>query len=377
MTIISAAGIVIAAAALFIVLSGFAGLKNFSLDFSSYVDPDLKISALEGKSFVIDSTLLTKLESNPEILGFSSIVEEKAILNVDEKRKIVTLKGVDQDFNKVTDVESKMLGGIWLEPGNNHIVTGRGITNSMSFGILNYTQPITIMVPKPGKGQITSIKGAFRSVTVSNTGVFNINEDIDNSIIYTNIETARYLLDFTQDQVTDIEFKIDAPENEESVREFLLETFDNKIEVRNKAQLNADLYKMLNTENIAVYLIFTLVIIIALFNVIGALIMMILDKKESLNTLFNLGTTTKQIRRIFFLQGSLMTVLGGVLGAILGLIIVFLQQQFNLVMITPYLPYPVAISFMNLMIVIITIVVLGVLASKLASARITPTLVKN
>jgi lipoprotein-releasing system permease protein len=134
---------------------------------------------------------------------------------------------------------------------------------------------------------------------------------------------------------------------------------------------------MLNTENVAVYLIFTLVIIIALFNVIGALIMMILDKKESLHTLFNLGATTKEIRRIFFLQGSLMTVLGGVIGLVFGFVIVFVQQQFSLVMIIPSEPYPVVINALNFCIVLATITTFGLLASKLASQRITKDLVKS
>jgi lipoprotein-releasing system permease protein len=147
------------------------------------------------------------------------------------------------------------------------------------------------------------------------------------------------------------------------------------VEIKNRAQLNGALYKMLNTENIVVYLIFTLVIIIALFNVIGALIMMILDKKESLYTLFNLGTTTDDIKRIFFLQGTLMTVLGGVIGLTIGFIVVFLQQQFDLVMITPSLPYPVTIKAINFAIVLLTIGSLGIVASKIASNRINKTLV--
>jgi len=133
---------------------------------------------------------------------------------------------------------------------------------------------------------------------------------------------------------------------------------------------------MLNTENLAVYLIFTLVLIIALFNVIGSIIMMILDKKKTLNTLFNLGATLKDIKRIFFFQGSLMTLVGGLIGIFLGFIIILLQKSFALVMITSSLPYPVTIKFENFLVVFLTISVLGVLASKIASVRITKSLVE-
>jgi lipoprotein-releasing system permease protein len=145
--------------------------------------------------------------------------------------------------------------------------------------------------------------------------------------------------------------------------------------LKTREQLNDALYKMLNTENLAVYLIFTLVLIIALFNVIGSIIMMILDKKKNLNTLYNVGATVKDIRKVFFFQGSLMTILGGSIGLVLGYLIVALQQQFSLVMITANFPYPVMIDVKNIFIVFITITLLGVLASKLASSRITKKLI--
>jgi lipoprotein-releasing system permease protein len=159
------------------------------------------------------------------------------------------------------------------------------------------------------------------------------------------------------------------------VRQQLYDIFGDNIIIKTRAQLNDALYKMLNTENLAVYLIFTLVLIIALFNVIGSIIMMILDKKKNLNTLFNLGVTLKDIRRIFFLQGSLMTVLGGGLGLLLGYVIILLQDRFALIMITPSLPYPVTIKPINFIIVFATISVLGILASKIASSRISKQLI--
>ena len=134
---------------------------------------------------------------------------------------------------------------------------------------------------------------------------------------------------------------------------------------------------MLTTENLAVYLIFTLVLIIAFFNVIGSLIMMMLDKKRSLNTLYNIGVTVRDIRRIFFFQGSLMSVVGGFIGLIVSLIIIFLQKTFSLVMITPSLPYPVTVKPENLLLVFVTISVLGIIASKIASVRISKSLVEG
>jgi len=377
MTIIAASGTIIASAALFIVLSGFAGLKNFSIEFSSLVDPDLKVFPSEGKSFLITNQDSIAIQSIQGIHSYSKTIEERVILEFDTKSQIVTMKGVDENFTKVTSIDSMVYYGNWLERNTDQIVSGGGISNKLSYGVLDLTRHQKIYVPKPGKGQITSVKGAFNSIKAYNIGIFHINEDLNNEYIFANIETARYLLNYAENQVSSIEFKLDPEADETLVIQELQTALGSKVSIKNRAQLNDALYKMLNTENVAVYLIFTLVIIIALFNVIGALIMMILDKKESINTLFNLGTTTKDIRRVFFLQGSLMTTLAGIIGLVLGFIIVFLQKQFALIMLTPSLPYPVELKAINFIIVLVTIFVLGILASKLASQRISKKLVKG
>ncbi|WP_321252872.1 ABC transporter permease [Psychroserpens sp.] len=377
MTIIAAAGTIIASAALFIVLSGFAGLKDFSLEFSSFVDPDLKVVPLEGKSFVFSEDQAQNILNFKGIDGFSKTIEERVIIEFDDKHQIVTLKGVDENYNKITAIDTMIYYGNWLEPGTNQIVSGGGISNKLSYGVLDLTRHQKIYVPKPGKGQITSVKGAFNSVKTYNIGIFDINEELNNEIIFSDIETARYLLNYNTDQISSIELKLNPDADQELIRTQVESLLNNDVFVKDRTQLNDALYKMLNTENIAVYLIFTLVIIIALFNVVGAIIMMILDKKSSINTLYNLGATTKDIRRVFFLQGSLMTILAGTIGLILGFIIVFLQDRFDLVMLTPSLAYPVEIKIINFILVILTILILGVLASKLASQRISKQLVQG
>lgn len=381
MTNIAASGIVIASASLFIVLSGFAGLKDFSLEFSSYVDPDLKIVSAEGKSFFLsedENALISKIEG---VTSLSKIIEEKVVLDFDEKKKLATIKGVDDNYNNVTNIDSMIIQGNWLVKGNwlaeglSQVVSGGGIAYDLSFGVLDYAKNLTIYVPKPGKGQVSSLKSIFNSVQAKNIGVFDINEEMNNEYVYANIETVRYLLNYKPEQITSLELKLNETADEDYVKEKIYNILGSRVEVKNREQLNSALYKMLNTENLVVYLIFTLVIIIALFNVVGALIMMILDKKESLRTLFNLGSTTKEIKRIFFLQGSLMTFLGGIIGLTIGFLLVVLQQQFNLVMITPSLPYPVTIKIVNFVIVILTIGLLGLIASRIASRRIKKTLV--
>ena len=374
-TIIAAIGVIIGAASLFIVLSGSAGLKDFSLQFSTHIDPDLKAEITQGKSISITQDQENKIKNLDGIVSYSKIIEERVILSYDNKKMLATLKGVDSDFGKVNDISSIIAEGSWISDQGSQIVAGWGITNNLSIGVMDYAKSVTILVPRPGKGQISSVASAFNTVYTNNVGVFQINEDLDNSMVYTNIETAKNLLDYENDQISSIEFKLATGADEAQVRVDLQSILGDSFTIKNRMQLNDALYKMLNTENLAVYLIFTLVLIIALFNVVGSITMMILDKKKNLNTLFNLGVTIKDLRRIFFLQGSLMSVVGGIIGLVLGFLIILAQKLFSLYMITPSLAYPVSIKPINFVLVIVTISVLGILASKLASIRISKQLI--
>nr|WP_257022836.1 FtsX-like permease family protein [Winogradskyella forsetii] len=377
MTLIASGGVVIASAALFIVLSVFAGLKDFSLEFSSFVDPDLKLMPSEGKSFQWtenDKAAFLKIKG---IANYSEIIEERIIIKSENKNLLATLKGVDKNYLNVTNIDTMVTKGNWITPESNEVVSGWGISNNLSFGILDYLKPLSLYVPKVGKGQASSPKGYYNSVYVNNVGLFEINEELNNNYIFSDIELAKRLLGYNTEQLSALELKLTPDADEENIRTQLKAAYGNKFNIKNRAELNDALFKMLNTENLAIYLIFTLVIIIALFNVIGAIIMMILDKKKSLNTLFNLGTETKTIKSIFFLQGSLMTVVSGIIGVSIGLLVVFLQQTFELVMLTPDLAYPVRINFLNVLIVLATIFALGIVASKIASQRITHGLIQS
>ncbi|WP_445737290.1 ABC transporter permease [Mariniflexile sp.] len=376
-TIIAIVGVILGAASLFIVLSGFAGLKDFTLQFSSVVDPDLKAETTQGKSFILTEDEASKLNTLDDIAVYSKIVEERIIIASGDKNVLATIKGVDEQFQNVVTIDSVIDRGSWLEQKSRQIVVGWGISNTLSLGILDFTRPINIYVPKPGTGQITSTKNAFNSVQTISVGVFFINEKLNDTYVFSSIDLAQNLLNYQPNQISAIEFKLKEGRDETIAKQGIQSVLGDKVILKNRAQLNDALYKMLNTENLAVYLIFTLVLIIAFFNVIGSLIMMMLDKKRSLNTLYNIGITVKDIRRIFFYQGSLMSIVGGFIGLIVSLIIAFLQKTFALVMITPSLPYPMTVKFGNFLLVFFTISVLGIIASKIASVRISKSLVEG
>lgn len=368
-TIIAAIGVIIGSAALLIVLSGFAGLKSYSLQFSSYVDPDLKVLPIEGKSFELTPEIILKIDEIEGIASYSKIIEERAVLEFDNKRQIITLKGVDENYPQST-INSIISLGSWFTPESNQIVSGWGIASNLSFGVMDFGKVLKIYTPKPGKGQITSEKDAFNTITTTNIGIFEINEQLDNSVVYSNIEQVQELLNYSENTMSSLEFKLSDIDNIETVTEAIQIVLGPGFQIKTKEQLNDALHKMLNTENLAVYLIFTLVLIIALFNVVGSIIMMILDKKNDLKTLFNLGVTVKETQRIFLLHGSLMVVFSGFVGILLAILLIVVQQIFGFVMITATLPYPVALKFTDVILVFSTITILGFLAAKIASTRI-------
>jgi len=358
--------------ALFVVLSVFSGLRDFSLSFSNDFDADLKVIPHVGKSFFISSKQENQLKNLKDIASFSKVVEERVLFFFDGKEQVTYLKGVDANFTKTNILsQNNIFNGQWLKPNTYQVVIGYGISQKLSLGLFDFNNPFEVYVPRKGKAVIESEADAFNKTTLVPVGIYAISEDLDSKYVFCDLALAQQLLEFQSNQVSGIEIKLKPNVDETNIIQKLNAIFQNKAEIKNRAQQNATLYKMLNTENIAVYLIFTLVIIIALFNLIGALIMMVLDKKSNLKTLFNLGSEIKDLKKIFLLKGTLLSIIGGVIGLGLGIIVVIIQQQYKLIMITESLAYPVVFTFQNVLIVFGTIVLLGFIASLIASSRVT------
>jgi lipoprotein-releasing system permease protein len=368
---IASVGIIVGALALFVVLSVFSGLREFSLSFSNDFDPDLKVNPISGKSFILSPNQENQLKTMEGVASYSKVLEERVLFFFEGKEQVTYLKGVDANFTKTNVVDQNLITGKWLRPSSYQVVIGNGISEKLSLGLYDFNNPFEVYVPRKGKGVIESEAEAFNKTSLIPTGIYAVSEDLDSKYVFCDLTLAQQLLELRTNQVSGVEIKLEPGVDEAAVIEKLNTLFQNKLEIKNRAQQNATLYKMLNTENIAVYLIFTLVIIIALFNLIGALIMMVLDKKANLKTLYNLGSEIKDLKKIFLLQGSLLSLIGGIIGLLLGIIVVVVQQQFNLVMITETLAYPVVFSIENVIIVFLTIISLGFISSWIASSRVT------
>ena len=216
---------------------------------------------------------------------------------------------------------------------------------------------LQIYVPKPGKGYVMNPSSAFRKVGAQVTGVYRGTEEFENKFVFVDLPLAQELLGLKKDQISGIEIKLQPAINANDFRDQLQVQLGSDFKVQTKAQLNEMFYRVVNSENVLFYLLFTLIVVIALFNISGTIIMLIIDKKQNLKTLYNLGATLKEIRQIFALQGMLLTVIGLVVGLSLGTLVVLVQKHFGLVKITQTLAYPVEFRWVNLLIVGLTILV--------------------
>ncbi len=365
--------IVIGSGALFIVLSGFAGLKSFSLSFSNTFDPDLKAVPATGKIFQLTPNQSAQLAGIKDIIAFSKELEERVYLTHRQKGyPDAYIKGVDTQYNATTGIDSTLYMGNWYL-GAQQVVVGIGITNLLGLSVANYRSPLLILVPRPGSGPISqqTLKDSYNEMAVVLSGVYSIEENLDKKYVFAELPMVRELLDRDSTDISGINFKLRPDSDLSQIRQKIATILGDQVIIKSRQELNTTLYRMLNTENMATYLIFTLVLIIALFNVVGAIIMMILDKQQNSRTLFSLGATLKEIRRIYFVQGIMVTSLGGLLGVLLGSLLIWSQLSFGWLRITPSLAYPVEYKLLNVFIVLATIVVLGLIASRIASGRVT------
>lgn len=324
-----------------------------------------------GKTFDFSSERAEEFAGVEGIANFSKIIEERVFLDYKDKNDWALIKGVDENYRQVTNIDTAMVQGSWFANSEAQVVLGHGITRKLGVGVFDYQNILRLWVPKPGKGQVslTSPDAAFSRQAVVASGIYSVNEELDDKYVFTSLGLAQNLLNLEEEELSAIEIKMTPGSDQKGIIQGISDIFGDEVIIKDRAQLNETLYKMLNTENLAVYLIFTLVIIIALFNVVGSIIMVILDKRENIKTLYSLGATPAQIKRIFFSQGMLMTLFGGSIGLVGAIILIYLQLQFNLVMITPSLPYPVAITAENILILVFTIGILGFVASYIAAGR--------
>ena len=366
--------LIVGGASLMIVLAGFSGLRTFSMSFSNFFDPDLKIFPKTGKIFSLSPMQEAALKESGVVASYTKVLEERVFLNSRGKNYIAYIKGVDENYPKVNAVDSILVISPkeWLL-SEDYVVVGNIIAETLNLGLFTSTTPLQIIVPKAGKGSITSSSTPYREETVLLSDYYQVTEDLDSKYVFATLSLAQRLTGVQANEVSAVEIKLSKGVSVAEGKKRLQKVLGDGFVIKDRMALNEDLYKMFQTENLATYLIFTLVLIVALFNLVGAIIMMILDKRKNLYTLFALGMTERQIRAIFFLQGVIVSLLGAIFGVGLGVGIAWLQKTYPMLYINPNaavpIAYPMDIRLLEIVVVFFTIFVLGIIASTIGASR--------
>ena len=317
---------------LIVILSVFNGFEGLVKKLYNAFYPDIKITAIEGKTFDADTTLIAQLKKINGVMYVSRSLEENAYIKYNDKENIATIKGVEDDFKKITGIDSFILFGKYeLEnSGRYQAVMGAGIDEVLN---ADMEEPITnmqILVPKKGRKVYVNPEDAFEKSMALPIGVFAIQQEFDSKYIILPYALTEELLN-EYGRASSVEIKTDKENSEEKIISDIKKLVGKKYHVKNRLEQNEMLYKVVKTERLAVYVILSFILFIISFNIIGSLSMLVMDKQKDITILKAMGATEKTIRNIFVLEGVLGATIGAFIGLFIGFILCFLQQYFGLV----------------------------------------------
>ena len=367
---ISVFGVATGTMALVIVLSVFNGFDSVVKSLFSTFDPDIQISAVEGKTFVPDIGLKAKLLAIEGVEAASEVMEEDVLFLYDEKQHIGTLKGVDDDFPLVSGIDSMVYdGSMKLRDRNrSYAVVGQGVAYSLRIG-LNFINPLYLYtIDRKASFNMAQPEESVRRDFLYPSGIFAIEQEFDSRYVITSIDFARDLFLYDS-EVSFLELRIDPEADLAAVQESIAETMGEGFHVKNRAQQNELFYKVMKSEKWAIFLILTFILIIASFNIIGSLSMLIIDKRSDIVTLRNMGAGNRLIGRIFLVEGWLISIAGSFVGIVLGTLISWIQQHFGVIKLSgsgSFIidAYPVQIQLTDILLIWLTVLFIGYLAAR-------------
>jgi lipoprotein-releasing system permease protein len=370
---ISMLGVLIGSAALIIILSVFNGFEVVILSLYSNFTPEIKIEPRLGKTFDPNTPYFNSLHKDPRVFSYTEALEEKALIKYDGKPFIGTIRGVSNEFLNNTQLDSIVQSGSFTlkAHGQDYAVIGGAIQSSLSVNIHDQLSPLEIYSPRRGNAGGSNPLNQFVVRSIYPSGVFSIGEQFDD-IIITPIEFTRDLLDQPKN-VSSIEIDYKKGTNLAPVQMAIQNKIGNDFSVKNRSQQDTELYKTLNYERWFIFMILTFVLIIAIFNIIGSLTMLVIDKRKDIAILTSLGANKQLIQGIFFFEGMMISIIGCITGIIIGLVFCILQQRFGLVKMGTKMSildaYPVSLRLSDFVLVFLTVSGIAVIASGI-SARL-------
>ena len=360
-------GIGIGTFALIVVLSAFNGIENLVESLYSSFDPAIKITASKGKAFNINEFPKEKILALNEIEHCVYSLEETALLNYRDKQHIGTVKGVEDDFLEMSGLDSMLTEGNLIIEKNNqaYALIGYGVSYFLSLFVEQNFDPITIYSPRrTSKGAILNPDDAFKKMKILPSGIFSINADFDNKYIIVPLWFAQELLQI-KDKASSAEIALINESESDAIKSKLKEILGDDFVVKTRYELNEIIYQTNNTEKWITFLILSFILVIAAFNLIGSLTMLIIDKKNDIQILKSMGANQIIIKRIFILEGVLISFIGGSVGLVLGLILCKLQQWFGLVKLSGVVvdTYPVLIKMTDVVSILGVVLLIGFVSS--------------
>ncbi len=356
--------------ALIVVLSVFNGFEDLVKSLYSTFDPDLLIELKDGKVFDAFEIDAEKIKQLPGVVSYTEVVEENALLKYRSEQYIITLKGVSDDFLHDNPLDTMLYDGDFiLKMGNADMaIMGYLVAYHLGARINDFEHPVFIYVPKRMGKTLGRLDNAFNIMPVYPSAVFAVQQEFDSKYVIISLDLARELLQY-KNEVTDIEIRLDPSADMEHIQEKVKEIAGNRFIVKNRFQQQELLYRIMKSEKWAIFLILSFILLIATFNLIGSLSMLILDKKKDIAVFYSMGANEKTIKRIFRVEGMMISVFGALTGLILGAVLCLAQMELGLIrlgseanaFIVPY--YPVKMEIMDFISVFGIVIAIGFFTS--------------
>ena len=363
---ISVFSVAVGTFALVVVLSAFNGLEKLVESLFESFDTDVRIEMKEGKTFHANTINYADLLQIPGVKNYSKVLKEVCGVKYKKQQTVVQIKGVDESYLEMSKIDSNIVEGrtVLNQDNVNYAIIGYGISLQLNLNVENGAENLTIYAPKRGKISILNALSSTYRKQISPAAIFYLSPEYDNKYIITSLEFAQDLLKY-DDEISSIELTAKDDVDLEQLTAELSNFFGDRFNVKSRLEFNQLLYKTNKTEKWVTFLILVFILMIAAFNILSSLSMLIIDKKKDINTLTCLGANKNLIRRIFFLEGMLINLTGAFSGIILGVIVCLLQENVGLIRleggVVDY--YPVSLNPIELIYIIATVMIIGFLTS--------------
>ena len=368
MTGISVACVAVVTAALIIILSAMNGLTDLVKTLYNSFHPEIRITAVKGKTFILDSTDVIAIKKLTNVVWYNEIVDENVLVENEDRQLKVTMRGVSDDYVKDTRFDTTVRQGNYdLHPnGRTGAVVGSEIGARLNLGELS---PLNIYVPKRDRSLSIDFdnldENPFNKDLVYVSGLYSVSSDFDGKYVILPIDKVRELMDYTIES-TSAEIGVKTGTDPDEVVEQVQKILGTKYLVQNRYSQNELLFNTLKSEKVWTFMILLFILLIATFNTIGSLTLLIIEKKKDIGVLWSMGADTTILRRIFFTEGLLISVTGTLIGSLLGLGLCFLQQRFGFIQLTPGFvieAYPIRVALKDILLIIASVTAIGLLAA--------------